>query len=55
VFDRWGNKVFTTADRSRGWDGKYKGQVIPGVYVYIISGKDSKKEVLIKGTVVLIK
>jgi gliding motility-associated-like protein len=55
IFDRWGNQVFTTSDNTKGWDGKYKGQIIPGTYVYIISGTHSDEEVVLKGTVVLIK
>lgn len=35
VFDRWGNQVFLSDDASRGWDGSYKGRVMPsGVYVW---------------------
>lgn len=56
VFNRWGNAVFTTTDISRGWDGKYIGQdVSNGVYVYVIKGIFSGDEVLVKGTVNLIK
>ncbi|HTB06959.1 MAG TPA: SBBP repeat-containing protein [Bacteroidia bacterium] len=35
VFDRWGNKVFESTNRSSGWDGKYNGVLMnTGVYVY---------------------
>jgi gliding motility-associated-like protein len=35
VFDRWGNKVFETNDRSIGWDGRYAGKALnTGSYVY---------------------
>jgi gliding motility-associated-like protein len=39
VFNRWGEKVFTTTNvNSRGWDGKFGGADQPvGVYVYQIS------------------
>jgi gliding motility-associated-like protein len=47
VFDRWGNKVFETADKTVGWDGKFNGQPMNvGVYGYYIEAK------LIDGTTV---
>ncbi len=56
VFDRWGNKIFTTANAGTGWDGTYKGkQCDTGTYVYMISGSDGKKPVFLKGTVVLVR
>ena len=37
VFNRWGNKVFETANIDEGWDGRYHGAPQPmGVYVYVI-------------------
>lgn len=37
IYNRWGQEVFSTTDRNKGWDGKFKGvnQEI-GVYQYII-------------------
>jgi gliding motility-associated-like protein len=56
IFDRWGNKVFATADITKGWDGKYKNEMLPQTYIYVITGKDhSMKDVVIKGTVTLIR
>jgi gliding motility-associated-like protein len=56
IFDRWGNKVFATRDITKGWDGKYKNDMLPGTYVYVITGKDVyMKDVVIKGTVTLIR
>jgi len=38
VFDRWGNKVFETNDKSIGWDGRYKGEVMnAGSFVYYLT------------------
>jgi gliding motility-associated-like protein len=35
IWDRWGVKVFETADINEGWDGTYKGKAQPfGVYIY---------------------
>jgi gliding motility-associated-like protein len=34
VFNRWGQLIFETQDIYQGWDGKYKGAIVPGdVYV----------------------
>ena len=38
VFDRWGRKVFQTAQESRAWDGRRNGEDLPeGVYYYQLS------------------
>ena len=56
VFYRWGNAVFPTTDISRGWDGKFLGQDSnSGMYVYTIKGLFNNKEVLIKGTLSLLR
>jgi gliding motility-associated-like protein len=35
VFDRWGEKLFETFDKTKGWDGTYRGRKCdPGVFVY---------------------
>lgn len=35
IFDRWGEKVFESNDIAKGWDGMYKGNLVPqGVYVW---------------------
>ena len=37
VYDRWGEKTFTTKDISIGWDGTYRGNICDnGVYAYFI-------------------
>jgi gliding motility-associated-like protein len=37
IYDRWGNKVFESADVNIGWDGKYKGEFASGgVFVYVV-------------------
>jgi gliding motility-associated-like protein len=36
VFNQWGEKLFESADQSRGWDGSHKGKQQPsGVYMYV--------------------
>jgi gliding motility-associated-like protein len=56
IFDRWGNSVFNTTERSIGWDGRYKGVFSsPGTYMYIIKGIANNKMIQLKGTVTLIR
>ncbi len=56
VFNRWGQIVFETKDWKKGWDGKIGGKVADaGTYVWTMryTDRDSKKNKLVKGTVVL--
>lgn len=40
IFNRWGTKIATLTDPSQGWDGKYKGKLVPsGVYFYVIKAR----------------
>ena len=57
IFDRWGAKVFETADINEGWDGTYKGVPQPfGVYIYTIDAVTSAGEPFVKqGNVTLIR
>jgi gliding motility-associated-like protein len=56
VFDRWGNRIFSTVDINKGWDGTSHGRPCDsGVFVYMIRGKNDKGEVFIKGTFTLIR
>ena len=57
IWNRWGQKVFETNNRSQGWDGKVKGVVQPmDVYVYTLSVEffDGKKTTK-KGDITLIR
>lgn len=37
IFDRWGEKLFDTTDRHKGWNGKVGGHVVPpGVYPWML-------------------
>ncbi len=45
IFNRWGQKMVEFHDPSKGWDGRYKGKLVPpGVYYYVIkaTGSDNK-------------
>jgi gliding motility-associated-like protein len=56
IFDRWGNRVFTTKDSGKGWDGTFNGKPAnAGVYVYVIKGVAFNGAVLKKGEVVLVR
>jgi gliding motility-associated-like protein len=42
IYSRWGELIYAS-DNFQQWDGKYKGEVVQnGVYVYIITIKDSR-------------
>jgi gliding motility-associated-like protein len=57
VFNRWGQKVFSTSQNGKGWDGKSNGQPQgTGVYIWLIKVTDQQKKVIEKkGTVTLIR
>ncbi len=57
VFNRYGQKIFSTTDLGKGWDGTYMGarQDI-GTYVWVISAGDYKgKPHFKKGTILIIR
>lgn len=46
IFNKWGEKLAEFTDPAQGWDGKYRGKVVPaGVYYYVIKavGADGRK------------
>ena len=56
IYNRWGQKVFTTNDLYKSWDGYYKGQTIGGSYVWVLRAVDLIGKVYeMKGSFVLIK
>jgi len=57
VFTRWGQAIFSTKEKLRGWDGTWKGKQMPaGVYVWVVKAKDkSGHSIIKKGTVVLLR
>ncbi len=56
VYDRWGGLVFHTTDKNKGWDGKQKGtNATAGTYIFIVRAEDINGELLLKGTVQLIR
>lgn len=57
IFDRWGEKVYTSRDPNFCWDGTYKGNACgPDVFVYVIEAfYPGNQKVTKKGNITLIK
>jgi gliding motility-associated-like protein len=57
IYNRWGEKVFTTSDFDTGWDGSYQGQPAPmSVYAWYVKAKTYEdKDVFVKGNVTLVR
>jgi len=57
IFNRWGNKVFETADINEGWNGDFKGEPQPmGVYIYMLDEfTNSGKHITQQGNITLIR
>ena len=56
IYDRWGEKIFSTNNPSTCWDGKYKGQPAdPGGYVYYIKAYTNCGIIERKGNLLLIR
>lgn len=57
ISDRWGNKVYTTYDIQRQWDGSQGNSYLPvGCYTYMILYRQSPDSALLiyKGTVLFL-
>jgi len=56
IYNKWGTKVFSTENISKGWDGTISGkQQATGVYVYIIEGTNENSSLFLKGSFILIR
>ncbi len=57
IFNRWGQLMCHFTDPSKGWDGKYRGKLVPsGVYYYVIRAKGTDgKEYKKSGDINIIK
>ncbi|WP_121355817.1 T9SS type B sorting domain-containing protein [Flavisolibacter nicotianae] len=56
IFNRWGQLVFQSNDVSLGWNGRYKGKILAGAYVYQIDYSFRHNQPLQqKGTVVVVQ
>lgn len=56
VYNRWGQRVFTTQNPSTCWDGNYKGQAQQaGGYAYVIRARSFCGKIIRTGIVLLIR
>lgn len=57
IYNRWGNKVFSTTNIDEGWDGTFNGEPQPlGVYLYTIEAVSDNGAPFIKqGNVTLLR
>ncbi len=57
IFNRWGEMMYTTDDLDKGWDGLYKGTLMPeGTYVFRASITDQAGRTFDRsGTIVLLR
>lgn len=57
IYNRWGNKIYSSNNINEGWDGTYKGSAQPvGVYIYFIDAVlDNGRSLQQKGNVTLIR
>jgi len=46
IFNRWGERVFSSGDPNAFWDGTYKGKDVPaGLYVYVLNYATRRQEI----------
>lgn len=56
IFDRWGERVFATADPFRKWDGSYRGEEMnSGVLMYKVRYVCRGEEVVITGSITMMR
>ena len=57
IFNRWGEKIFETSDKTLGWDGTFRGKPMDtGVFVYSVEGITiEKKPFSKKGNITLLR
>ena len=57
IFNRWGQQVYYTTDRTKGWDGTYRGEAQPmEVYTYMLNATlINKDDIKLKGNITLLR
>jgi gliding motility-associated-like protein len=57
IYNRYGELIFSSKQANDGWDGTYKGELVPsGVYIWMVKYIEiSNKPIVEKGTVTLIR
>ena len=47
IFNKWGELIFESSNPDTGWDGTYKGNLVPdGVYIWKIDAKEAHSPVI---------
>jgi gliding motility-associated-like protein len=56
IYDRWGQLLFKTDERTTGWNGDYKGKPMEmGTYFYMLEYSVNGKFLVMKGDIALIR
>ncbi len=56
IYNRWGERIYHSSDKTQGWDGSYKGTAAGlGTYVYMLEYSFEGKPYLTKGNVILMR
>ncbi len=57
VYNRWGERIFETIDKDKGWNGKYNNEDCQQeVYVWIVEGEyEGGETFMFRGTVTLLR
>ncbi len=56
IYNRWGERVFATSDKTQGWDGYHKNAAAPiGTYVYLLRYNMNGKPYIQKGNFHLLR
>lgn len=57
VYDRWGEKVFSTTDNTKGWDGTFRGKPMDSaVYMYYLKATlNNDEEIKTKGSITIVR
>ena len=58
IYNRWGELIYESTDKNKGWDGTYKGKTVPqDVYVYMLTGtiKDTGEQIKRTGSVTVLR
>ncbi len=57
IYNRWGQKIFSTSEMNKGWDGFYKGmQMESGTFVWVLKAIDQiGKSYNLKGSFILLR
>jgi len=56
IYNRWGNKVFSTNNVGQGWDGNVNGvKQAMGEYIYVVKGIGANGKIIATGSFILVR